>query len=233
MAFLWKLCFWGYCHKLYTGSSFIKHWCVYNGSWWLRSRSSTQAFFHVSRVVSQPWKNAPFTDAGQLSQLWCSARKESNTYHRSPIFTRIVALKINDISDQVFEFSRQNDFFFMQGWFLDKWQVFRCHVQKLNFLSFQSWVCIIHSPLPLGVVVTQTIFHVICIERTVLIKSPWGCKDVVEWWYGNNQNGCSSQGENKELRTQEKQKKKASSSQDCVCFTLQTLQLPSFDTKCP
>ena len=130
---------WCYCHKLYTGSSFIKHWCVYNGSWWLRSRSSTQAFFHVSRVVSEPWKNAPFTDAGQLSQLWCSARKESNTY-RSPIFTRIVALKINDISDQVFEFSRQNDFFFMQGWFLDKWQVFRCHVQKLNFLSFQSWV---------------------------------------------------------------------------------------------
>ena len=96
----------------------------------------------------------------------------------------------------------------MQGWFLDKWQVFRCHVQKLNFLSFQSWVCIIHSPLPLGVVVTQTIFHVICIERTVLIKSPWGCKDVVEWWYGNNQNGCSSQGENKELRTQERSRKR-------------------------
>ena len=60
---------WCYCHKLYTGSSFIKHWCVYNGSWWLRSRSSSAAhkLFSMSHV-SEPWKNAPFTDAGQLSQ---------------------------------------------------------------------------------------------------------------------------------------------------------------------
>ena len=55
-----------------------------------------------------------------------------------------------------------------------------CTKIEFSQLSKLSW-CIIHSPLPLGVVVTQTIFHVICIERTVLIKSPWGCKDVVEW----------------------------------------------------
>lgn len=61
-----------YCHKLYTGSSFIKHWCVYNSSWWLRSRS----FFSMSSVSSHgKWTTFSYIDNnGKFTAYFASQR---------------------------------------------------------------------------------------------------------------------------------------------------------------
>lgn len=67
-----------HCHKLYTGSSFIKHWCVYNRSWWLPTL--LKHFFHVLHlnmdnflmwVLSNPWYFSDMSNASLLKKwLW-------------------------------------------------------------------------------------------------------------------------------------------------------------------
>ena len=62
-----------HCHKLYTGSSFIKHWCVYNGIHDGMSRHRSSAFCCHVLILGLTWSMEKCcfyspTLLGQLSQ---------------------------------------------------------------------------------------------------------------------------------------------------------------------